>query len=372
MRRIKVAHIITDLDTGGAELMLLKTLRNFKSDRYSHFVISLLPRDSLREGIEKEGFNVYQLNINRGNIALSFVRLISVLRRERPQIVHNYLFHADILGRIAAKVAGVPIVISSLRNENIGGRLYEVLLRMTDFCVDGVTAVSENVADVHILKGTTKKTKISVIYNGLELGCSCPKDSSYIRRDVNIGDDTSLLLTVGNLEAKKGHIFLFEACKVLKEKGYKLRLLVVGSGREKKRLESKIDDLRLENEVVLTGRRSDVPELLAASDIFILPSLWEGLPNALLEAMEAGLPVVATRVGGVPELVTDDETGLLVDAEDGKALAEAVERIIRDSDLGRRLSQNAKEYVKRKFDIKNTVMRTEKLYEELLRQRETD
>lgn len=369
LSKIKVAHIISDLDVGGAESMLVKTLRNFKSDRYEHFVISLHPqKNSLRGKIEKEGFKVYLLNIGIKNFILPLIKLISILKRERPQIVHSYLFHADIFGRIFARLTRVPVVISSLRNENIGGRLYEILLGVTDFCVDKVTAVSRNVADVHIAKGTTKKNKISVIYNGLELEDSSQKEASRIRRNLDIRDDLFLLLTIASLEPKKGHIFLFEALSMLKKEGCRFKLLVVGHGREKERLERKIANLGLENEVVLMGKRDDIQEILVASDAFVLPSIWEGLPNALLEAMAAGLPVIATRVGGIPEVITDSETGLLVETKDSNALAKAIERIAKEDGFSRRLAQNARDCVRRNFDIKKTVEQTEELYEELLRE----
>jgi len=373
MNRAKIAHIITDLDIGGAEAMLLKTLRNFKNNQYEHFVISLHPKkNSLRKEIEKEGFEVYSLNLSKKNFLFAFVRLLFILKKEKPKIVHNYLFHADLVGRIAARLMRVPIVISSLRNENIGGRLYERLLGMTDFCVDNVTAVSRNVADAHILKGTTKKDKIRIIYNGVELVDTHSESSPCIRKEMNIDDDVFLLLTIANLEAKKGHIFLFEALSILKEKGYRFKLLAVGSGRERKKLEDEIVNKGLEKEILLTGRREHISELLAASDAFVLPSLWEGLPNALLEAMAAGLPVIATKVGGIPEVIRDNETGLLVEPRDRSALAKAIERIMEDPELRRRLAENAKDYVRKNFDIKNTVMCLNELYEELLRRCEKD
>jgi glycosyltransferase involved in cell wall biosynthesis len=369
MKQIKIAHIITDLDIGGAEWMLIRTLRNFKNNRYEHFVISLLPRNSLCKEIEKEGFKVYLLNLSKKNFIASFIKLLYILKKEKPQIVHNYLFHADISGRIAARLTGVPIVISSLRNECIGGRWRERLLRMTDFCVNRVTAVSQNVADSHILKGTTKKNKMRIIYNGLEFKGdqdNNSKNTSYIRRDMNIGEDLFLLLTVANLELKKGHVFLFDALALLKEKGYRLKLLVVGYGKERKKLEGDIVSKGLADEIILAGKREDVQKLLVASDAFVLPSLWEGLPNALLEAMAAGLPVVATRVGGIPEVVTDNGTGLLVEPQNSDALAKAIERIMNEDELRRRLAQNAREYVRRNFDIKRTVAETDELYKELL------
>lgn len=367
IKPVKIAHIITDLDIGGAEMMLLKTLRNVKDKKYEHFVISLDPkRDALRKEIEQEGFKVYALSLSARNFLFSFIKLFMILRKEKPKIAHSYLFHADIFGRIAAKLAGVPIVVSSLRNENIGGRMRELILGMTDFCVDRVTAVSRNVAELHIRKGTTKKKDVTIIYNGVEFETSEGKNRSAIRQGLGIGKDVFLLLTIANLEPKKGHIFLLEALSKLKNKGYGFKMFIVGSGKEANRLEDEIKNRDLKNEVLLMGRIRNLSDLLSAADVFILPSLWEGLPNALLEAMSAGLPVIATRVGGIPEVLTDGETGILVDPKDSGALAGAIERLLRDEKLRAVLSRNAQEYTKKYFDIKNTVVELDRFYAELL------
>jgi len=365
--KAKVAHIITDLDIGGAEMMLLRTLRNFKDNRYEHMVISLHPdKNSLREEIEKEGIKVYSLGLGMMNLPATFAKLLSILKTEKPQIVHNYLFHADILGRIASRLARVPIVISSIRNENIGGRIRELLLNITDFSVDRVTAVSRNVADAHLKRGTTRK-QVDVIRNGIELGYHSREDADGIRRDRGVGRDTFLILTVANLEPKKGYTFLFDALSSIKKNGHDFKMLVVGFGKEEKKLRDKIMSLGLSDEVELLGKRRDITGLLAASDLFVLPSLWEGLPNALLEAMAAELPVVATHVGGIPEVVIDGETGLLVAPRDSDGLARAIERVIGDGALRARLAKNARVYAERNFDIKDTVSHLDKLYSGLLK-----
>jgi glycosyltransferase involved in cell wall biosynthesis len=365
MKQIKIAHIITDLDIGGAEMMLLKMLRNFESDKYEHFVISLKPTGSIGKMLKNDNLRTYTLNLNKYNFAASFLKLISILKKEKPEIVQNYLFHADILGRVAAKLMRIPVVISSLRSVEIGGRLRERLLGITDFCVNMATAVSQEVANVHISKGTTKR-KIRVIHNGVELGNSHPGNRSSVKRAIGLKDSTFLLLTIGRLEGVKGHSFLFRALELLKKKDYEFKLLVVGRGRQRENLKEEIINRRLEDKVILTGEREDIQGLLTASDAFILPSLWEGLPNVLLEAMAAGLPVIATRVGGIPEVVTHNETGLLVEVKDSTALAEAIGRIVKEDGLRERLAQNAKDCVRKNFDIKKTVAETESLYGELL------
>jgi len=365
--RVKVAHIIADSDIGGAEMMLLKVLRNFKDEEYEHFVVSLKGIGAAGRMIRKEGFRVYALGATRINLAAPFIKLLYVLKKEKPRIVHNYLFPAEIVGRIASKIMRVPIVISSLRSVEIGGRWRERLLTATDFCVDRVTAVSRKVAEAHISKGTTRKSKISVIYNGVERREAGQKGRMKVRQAFGAGDDTFLLMTAGRLAEVKGHTFLFRALESLKNKGFDVKLLVVGGGKGgyRNNLEEEIAQRGLKEEVFLTGETQDMAGMFDASDAFVLPSLWEGMPNVLIEAMESGLPVVATRVGGVPEAVTDNASGLLVEPRDSGALSEAIERVIKDTQLRSRLARNAKNVIREKFDISGTVTGTKRLYEDL-------
>jgi len=372
MREVKIAHIITDLDIGGAEMMLLKLLRHFKDEDYSHFVVSLKPAGSVGRMLEREGFRVYSLGLNRINGLRSFLTLLSILQRERPRIVHTYLFHADLFGRVASKVVGIPVVVSSLRSVHVGGRMREILLRITDFCVDTVTAVSRSVADIHVAKGTTTPRKLRVIYNGVECGTEGETERLSVRRDFGIDDDSSLLTTIGRLEAVKGHTYLLAALKILKEKGCRCKLLIVGKGGRENVLRDEIKRHSLDGDVLLLGEKEEIRGLLAATDVFVLSSLWEGMPNALLEAMARGLAVVATRVGGIVEVVKDGENGMLVNTKDSDALSKALERVIVDDEFRCRLGRNAREYVEENFNILTTVAQTRSLYRELLKHNAKD
>ena len=159
MKKIKIAHVITDLDIGGAELMLFKFLHNSDKKLYDHFVISLKEKGKVAKGIEALGIRVISLNMRWYNFPLCFFRLYRVLKKERPDIVHNYLFHAEMAGRICGRIAGVSIIVSSLRSVSVGNDLRQLLLRSTDNLVNAVTAVSKKVADEHIGRGGAKKKK---------------------------------------------------------------------------------------------------------------------------------------------------------------------------------------------------------------------
>ncbi|MFH0839972.1 MAG: glycosyltransferase [Candidatus Omnitrophota bacterium] len=367
MKRIKIAHLITDLDIGGAELMLLKVLRNSDKELYDHLVISLKSRGKVAQGIESLGISVISLNMRWYNSPLCFFRLCGVLKKKKPDIVHNYLFHAEMAGRICGRMAGVPAIVSSLRSVKVGGAFREALLRITDGLVDGVTAVSKKVALEHVRKRTTKENKIKVVYNGLEFdNRKAGNNKDELRKKAGIVPGDFLIMSVGNLRPVKGYSFIFDAVKALQKKGEDVKLVIVGDGSYKKTLEADLANKGISDKVVFAGEREDVSDFLSMADAFVMASLWEGMPNALLEAMLAGLPVITTKVGGIPEVVCDNENGILVEPKDGRALAEAIERIIKNEVLRKRLGENAKSYIKENFDIKRTVAETEKLYGELL------
>ena len=297
-----------------------------------------------------------------------FLELLSILRREKPRIVQTYLFHADIAGRIAARFAGVPIVISSLRNENIGGRIREIILRLTDSLVKSVTAVSGQVARVHARKGTTKPNKLVVISNGVETPGEKNEAADGVRRELGMREGEALIVTVASLEEKKGHRTLLDAAALLRRSVPCFKWAVIGEGKSREGLKRYAAELGIEDYILFLGRREDVGKFLKAGDVFVLSSLWEGLPNALLEAMEAGMPVIATGVGGVPEVVRHRDTGLLTEPADSGGLFRQLEELLKDSSLREALSVNARRFVRENYSIKKTVKELDTLYSRLIKE----
>ncbi len=367
-KKIKIAHLITDLDIGGTELMLLKVLRNSDKKLYDHLVISLKSEGKVAKGIEALGIRVISLNVKWYNFPLCFMRLCRILRKEKPDIVHNYLFHAEMAGRLCGKMAGVPVIISSLRSVNVGSDLRQFFLKITDGLVNGVTAVSKKVAEEHIGRQTTKKDKIRVIYNGLEVDKAVAMENkNELKRRIGVPLTSYVVLSVGNLRPVKGYSFIFEALEMLLSKGKDVKLLIVGDGSYKRNLEIELQDKGISENVIFAGEKEELSDFLNMADTFVMASLWEGLPNSLLEAMAAGLPIIATKVGGIPEVVDDNENGLLIDPKDSKALAQAIERMISDKEFAMRLSNNAQKFVRDNFGIERTVKDLDSLYTELLK-----
>jgi len=300
----------------------------------------------------------------RGKWDLSVAwRLYRLLRRERPTILHTWMFHANVPGRLLGRLAGVPIIISSERTMGQEGRWRYRLNRITAPLTDRVVCVSQQVADFVVQEVGIPQCKVVVIPNGIDL-----RNFKYLpakrqaRAALGLPYELALIGTVARLNPVKRLDVLLQALASVNG----VCAVIIGDGPERARLEALRKQLGLVERVRFVGQQSNVPEWLAAMDLFVLPSDWEGMSNALLEAMAVGLPVVATAVGGTPEVVVDGVTGLLVPPRDPEALAEAIIALLQDRERAEAMGRTGQERVERYFTVERMVQKTEALYEELI------
>jgi glycosyltransferase involved in cell wall biosynthesis len=309
--RLRVAFCITDLDVGGAESALAELVRRLPTERFESRVYSLMaePADHTRSlacALRAAGVPVATLGA-RGvrDAPRSTRRLAREWRLWRPDIVQTFLWHANILGRLAARWAGVPHVVSGIRvAERRGGwRLW--LDRATDRLVERHVCVSQSVADFSRSFGRLPPDKLLVIPNGIDISkydSATPTPAT----DLGVPPGRRVIACVGRLDAQKGLDWLLrEAPNWLAPLGAH-DLVIVGEGPERGALEEIVHRQNLQKRVHFAGWRSDVPGILAASDLLVLPSRWEGMPNVVLEAMASRRPVLASDVEGVRELLGDD------------------------------------------------------------------
>ena len=371
MPRVNVLHFITELNViGGAEKALTRLLTHLDRDRFTPTVACLYGGDGpVADEIRALGIPVTDLGMTAKWRVDALWRLYRLLRRKRPTILHTWMFHANLPGRVLGRLAGVPIIITSRRNENIGGAPREHLNRWTARLDDRVIAVCELARQAEIERARVSPEHVVTIYNGIDaeqFPATNPQVVAQVRQTFGIPVDALLVGTVGRLHRQKGFTDLLTAIAQVQERIPTARLLLVGEGELRDDLEIQAQSSGLSNVVTFTGTRSDVAEILAGLDMFVLPSLWEGMPNVVLEAMSAGLPVVATAVGGTPEVVMDGITGLLVPPRDPDGLARAITRLLRDPDLRRKMGRAGRERVERRFGVERMVQATEALYEELV------
>jgi len=366
----RIIHLITDLSTGGAQTALLRFLSAIDRNLYNPTVVCFDNGNSfIAKEINKLNIPVIDLGMtHKGRIDV-FFRFNRLLQNERPVVLHTWLFHANLIGRLMGRLNKVPIIISSRRNINIGGKWRELLKRLTSGLDDKVIAVCEAVRKAEIESSNVPSEKAVTIHNGIDpIAFISVSDEAAleIRNSFEIPDDALLLGAIGRLHPSKGFNDLISALAYIKAKTNSVRLIIVGEGELRGSLELQIINHNLSGTIKFAGLRNDIPELMSALDIFVSSSLWEGLPNVVLEAMVAGKPVVATSVGGTPEVVVDGETGLLVPPRNPEALARAIFRLLKNPELGSRMGRAGKERVLKQFSIQRMVTKTQQLYKELM------
>lgn len=374
--RPRVLHICSDVNIGGAGRYLLYLLPELK--RLGLAVTAACPEGPLAQALRRAGLPVRV--VPEGDRSFSWRllwHLIRLVRAERPHLVHT---HASLAGRLAARLGGAGAVVytkhglaageeaavqTRLARSGRRGWIWSaafVAQRLADtLLADAVIAVSQAVARVLQVQGTPAG-KIRVIHNGIALPGPSWSEGVVRPADGAPGSPGPVITTAGRLSPEKGQSFFIEMAALLRECYPEARFQVVGDGPLRNELAVQIDRLRLREVVALTGFRADVDELLRESHVFVLPSLAEGLGLVLLEAMAAGLPVVATKVGGIPEVVVDGVTGRLVPPGDAAALAAAVREVLDNPDLARRWGEAGRRRVEQSFTAAEMGRQTLDLY----------
>jgi starch synthase (maltosyl-transferring) len=356
--------VITDLDVGGAERCLARVARHMRRQGWPVAVCSLMPSGSVAGELTAAGVPCYELGLSSWRcLPAAALRLATLIARYRPYLVHTFLFHANVLGRVVARLLGVPRVISSVRVAE-PRRWHLAAETLTCRLADRLVCVCASVAEHMRRRAHVPPTLIDVIPNGIEFDRFAGAEA-VARSLIGLPEDAQVAITVARLDVQKGFGTLLQATAGVLGKLPNFYLLVVGTGALREQIQKEAQRLRIADRVLLLGRRDDVPQLLRAADLFVLPSRWEGMPNALLEAMAAGLPVVATAVHGSRELVTDGLTGRLVPVDDAEALERAIIELLQDPAGRRRLADAGQRHVAEHFSLQHMLRRYESLYESL-------
>jgi glycosyltransferase involved in cell wall biosynthesis len=368
-RPVKVVYVINSLGVGGAERMLCDLVRGLDPDRFRAEVLCLYYGGKFSEWLHSAGIPVQVLGLDRRFMPRNWLRTWLGLRDARADVIHTHLPESAWYGLPAAYCHRIPVRISHLHSVY---RRWSVKARALDRAVRASASLS--VACSGAVRDGARDlgyadAKLTVIPNGVDATrfASLP-DRAAARSSLQLPADIPILISVASLYEHKGHADLFEAMTRVRDELPEARVLVVGDRHEARRaaLEAAVDRLRLRDMVQFLGHREDVPLLLAASDVFVMPSVREGFPMALLEAGAAGLPAVASSVGGIPEIVSDGVTGVLVPPHDHGALADAVRLLFRDPARMRSMGDAARRRVTARFALQATVSRMQNLYLSLL------
>ncbi|HEY0605027.1 MAG TPA: glycosyltransferase [Herpetosiphonaceae bacterium] len=387
--QLTAMHIISNLDTGGAQ-EVVRTLAAYLPEAGCCVVVCTFKDGSLRQSIEELGAAVEVLPRRRASVLnlpgflrdmLSIRRaLIALVAKHNVTIVQTHLLRVLDFLVLSLRLSFPQLLIFwTIHNYNFALRkdqlprhrwllgpkrlLYRLLYRLGSRWASGFVAVSGEVAPAIVQTIGTVQHKISVICNGVDVKrYTQPVDRSAIRRRLDLPADARLLIVVGTLKAQKGHRYLLEALPEVVAQCPDLHLLIVGDGELRADLAEQSRALGLDRHVHLLGNRGDVPALLAASDYFVLPSLWEGLPMALIEAMASGLPVIATEVSGTRQVMVPRETGLLVPPGDVDSLRAALLQLATNPDQARSMGAAARRRVIAAFSAQQQAAEHVALY----------
>jgi glycosyltransferase involved in cell wall biosynthesis len=297
------------------------------------------------------------------------LRLARFLRRERFQIVHTHDLYSNLLGIPAALIARVPVIVCSQRDLGHFG-VYRTgrrgWLRRLQKLSAAVITNANAVRNAMLGQALFPPQKVRVIYNGIDVSRFNygSRDRSSIAPNA---EREKWVVLVGNMHSDvKGHPWLIEAVREIAREFPESRFVLVGDGERRAEFEAQVARLGLSERFLFMGHRDDVPRILSCCDIAVLPSRAEGLPNAVLEYLAAGLPTIATRVGGNPEIVEHEKTGLLVNPENSSELAEGILRLLRDPGMAAEFGRNGREFVASRFSFQHMIESTDRLYTELL------
>lgn len=353
----------TQMAVGGAQKVLLDQARWFHSRDIPVYVAFFYDRDGLREKWQKAyPFPIHDLQAfrpgavrlhNAGRLLGGLLRLRRLIHRGQVNAVEAFTHDSNLLGLPLAWLAGVRRRIATYHGvvEKMPRWREWLHARMVNFGIATCLVVVTPLLRQRALSEGVRERRIVTIPNGIDLPDVSPGQVEKVRLALGVRPDDLFLLSVGRLTGQKAHAVLIRAMADIAQRKKQLRLYIAGDGPLRRELTELIGKLELGRHVYLLGEREDIPQLLSAADMFILPSRSEGLPIALLEAMGAGLAVVATRTGGIADLVEVGVTGMLVDPDQPAALASAITRLIDDPALRRRLGQAAREKVKNSYTL---------------------
>jgi len=370
-RKIKILHVIDSLGIGGMERIVIDVANGLDSTRFEQVVCCISRRgeaaDQLRDGVRC-------FDLGKGDKAdrLMPLKLAGVIRRERPDIIHSQSWSGVDTALAKLLMPGVKLVHSEHGRSYSDLRRQSLMRRMARrglyHVADSVFAISSEVREFYCGQTGFSAEQMQIISNGIDTRRIDEADAKGIRAEFGIAPDDFVFGTVARLDLTKDTMMLARAFAAiaLPRQNPKLKLLIVGDGEQRARLEEFVAMLGLNRIVIFAGMRRDVPRLLRAMDVFALSSVSEGLPLTVLEAMAARLPVVATNVGALPELVEEGRTGFLVPIRHAAAMSDKFEAFLANRRLANILGEAARQKVVREFTMERMLRNYGEMYEAVL------
>ena len=367
-----IVFMVTELGRGGAETQLVRIAQCLKERGWDVGVISLMPLEGYEKNLADAGIPTESLGMRRRSPNLSaIVRLARLLRDRRPAILTTFLYHANLLGRLVGRASRIPVIVTSVRGSSFGGFHRFTLEVVLERCrLNQVTTTnSENVRRRLISAGVAREKRSLVIPNGIDIA-DYERDESVrdeVRAELTLGPADILLLAVGNLREVKDYPTMLRAFDIAHMRFRRTHLYIAGKGTPPWSAVPPETRKRVDGVVHFLGQRDDVARLLKAADALVLSSRSEGLPNAIMEALATGIPVVSTDVGGVRELIEDGVSGYLAPPGDWLRLGEMISTVVAlPPETRKSMGDAGRGHVREHFGLTGVVDRWESLFVGLL------
>jgi len=377
--RPRVLHLIHTLDRGGAEQLLASWFNWVQDSDFQYEVCCLFSGGVHEDSIRKANVPVHIAGLKSPYDLIGLGRAARIIARRRPDIVHTHLRYSDLVGPPLSLLTGCRRVLTTIHNT--APHYFEPGIALSRFEAATYksisklfpryyTAISQAVAeDIKLHLGNN--SPIWVVYNAVDcerLRATVDRDRSRVRQELSLAEDTPVYICVGRLEYQKGQHKLLEAFDLVLRRQPQAVLLLVGEGSARPALEQQTAQLSRKENVRFLGKRSDVPALLNAADVFVSAAIYEGFGIALAEAMALGVPVISPRVGGIPEFIENNVTGVLTQPGDWEALAQQMLELHNDEPRRRRLAKAACRYIETNFHISRMVEAYEEIYRHILQE----
>jgi glycosyltransferase involved in cell wall biosynthesis len=362
--KLKIVHLVTSLEVGGAQHNMLLGLPRLDRDRYEHHIVSIMNRMQMRQQFLKAGIGVHTLGLSHKTDLAVTLRLRSLLKQLQPDILHTYLIHGNVLGRIVGRLVGVPAIIGSELTIGQAGRLGRLVTKLTNPLTDAVEVNSETGGKAIVADLGVQPEKVEVVLPGLDLEAFGGSEGrAAIRSELGLDTKQHLVLYIGRLRPVKGVDYGIKAFAQALSEQPDMHMALAGEGEQRQQLENLTAELGISEKVTFLGIRNYLVDVLSAADSVLMPSLTEGFPRVAIEAMASSKPVVATRVGGTPEAIIDGQTGILVPPKDIDAMASAITRLVTDTDLQSRLGSSARLRTEEHYSATSYVARLDEMYQ---------
>lgn len=361
---------------GGAEKHVIRLAAGLRQKGHDAGIVCVFKEGALADEVRRGGIPFDCLGANYKWGLRTFSGIFDWLRRNPADVLHTYLFGFDFYGVLPARLLKMPAIVSSRREIAHWQKKRHLFLgKLGNLFVDRIACCSEAAKQWVIEKEKVSEGKTVTIYNGVDLGrfsggTPTPgPDNAALRKKLGIPPDAVLAGTVANFSFEKGYPYLLDAVSHILEKRPEVWFLFVGGGPLSEEMKDKARSLRRKGQVIFPGFQADIPALLGIMDVFVLASVIEGFPNVILEAMAMGKPVVATRTGGIPELIRSGYDGILVPPKDGKHLADAILSCLDDPAMAKSLGENARKKIAGNFSMDRMVDGYEQFYRSILKEK---